>query len=264
MVSMILGFGAVAYIDYEYQTNGNTVLLWESDSDATPFLLTFGDSYTAFPGRPYDYQTQQWGYVSPAQQYTYNRTAVYTGNDTWSMSVNSTGFDHNYARQMWALPDLPSWIIESVNITTTLAGDSDMAIGVGILHLTPITEVGDTTEGTVVYSDALAGGVTDKIIAADVDLNTALRIYDYSNVVENTALGIEISVRDQDNDGWTGWSWVTNIEIYGQTVSEWSVSDSIYGALGGATILNLFVAAYMTDKIDLGGFTKVLKGKKEW
>ena len=106
MVVMLLNFGAVAYIDYEYDMNNQNVLLFESDSDMTFTQYDYSDT-VEFPERPYDFQTSQLALEYPVVTYgytQYNRTSVYSGNNTWALSLNDTNHESNYCRIVIALP----------------------------------------------------------------------------------------------------------------------------------------------------------------
>lgn len=259
MVSMLIGFSAVAYIDYEYQQNSEPVILFESDSDADTFKIDLPQS--TYPiGQFYDSQNSQMA-IQGTEYIQWNRTNVYTGNNTWAMGINGTGYDNNYIRMQFALPNLEDWIITSVNFTSTLSGDDIESYGVVIIHSESSITTYDSSQGTLVYQNTGITTETELDINQAVPTNLGLRIHDYAIEPLNDATGIEFFIYMEDMAD--SWSFEIDLEIWGEQISNWALSDSIFGALAGATTLNVLVMLYMNDSIDIGGFSKTLK-KKRW
>lgn len=265
MVSMLLGFVAVAYIDYEYQNNGDITLLWESDSstefssynhvnmESDWFDYSCNGQFVAFEPMPYSYCE-------------YNRTAVYSGNNTWTYSCNETFGDYrNYNTWVISLPNLKSWIITDMNITVSTPGDSGLELDFSIIYPIANELDRDRTDRltTRLYLDYSLTTDPTETYNYDVPLNKALEIFDSCNSNENIEPVLSLST--YDITPWGGiseYAYSISVEIYGEQVSGWSLSDSTFTALAGATCLNVVIVIYMTDEIDVGGYVKNIQKRR--
>lgn len=258
MVSMLLGFGAVAYIDYEYQNNGVSETLWVSDTDTT-----FASAeYTGEPTPYFDHlETSQ--RVSMSVFWQWNKTPVYQGLDTWAISLNDTGtsVDFNSGVIVIDYPNLENWLVEEIIINMTENNDDSYLLAIGFQHFAEagIDKYGANPSDAIYFDYGIGTGGWDNT-SYTIDTNLAISINNNANNNEQSILYI---IYGDDGANWDGWAWEFSIEIIGTQISDWSISDSIFGALAGATCLNVLVMVYMTDQVDLGGFKKALK-KRKW
>lgn len=267
LVSMLAGFGAVAYIDYEYSMNDMITQLYISDSDAefpvNSFIVRPKPAYA--PNYYWDVQNSLRCYDSSNNvHYQFNKTAVYQGNNSWVLNVNSTGLNHNQAFVFMEIPNMDDMIIDHVILNTTKNTDSDLLLTMTLAS----TEIGlwdyfnATDHQTTIFTNYGLGSDPHTYYDRNVSipLNTALEIYDKAQEWPQHVLIMGIS--DLSSDGLGAFAWEFTVEVRGHAVSDWAISDSIFGAIAGATVLNFVVAIYMTDQIDLGGYTHLLPGKR--
>jgi len=256
MVTMLLGFVAVAYIDYEFQNNGEPVLLYTTDSN-TKFVIFEYDN------EPVDYypDLRTCQRIAP-NHLQYNRTPVYEGGDSWVLGLNDTTEDFNTAVIVIELPDLHHWIINELVFNVTENNDDSYKFITQFIHNTPTTEGVwdlDTAISTTVRTNWHTGGQTWFNGTDTIALNDGIGIYNDANNNNVSLLFIQFY---DDGGNWDGWALHFKYEIWGVQVSGWNLNDSVFAALIASIILNVIVIVYMTDGFDMGKVTRVLKRRK--
>lgn len=261
-----IGFIGVYYVDAYYESNGTSVILWQTDSDANP------NRKIVYVNSPYE-QADYYGTVQiegetgiPYIFNVYNRTAVYTGNNTWTYAANETGGNYrNRAMYVFDLPNTENWIIKSVNYSFSTNGDSDLAFGLSIDY--PISNKIDYE------STYKKGTILDTVFSftpidnhyyrnLTVPLATSLDIVDNSVNIPNNSPVLTFYIDDVDADGLSAWAFTIDIEINGYPLDATSMNDQINLVIGGSAILNIIAVFFLTDEIDIGGFKKDLKKRR--
>lgn len=259
---LLIGFVGVYYVDAYYETNGDAVVLWESDSDAE---TNVGYTLTNTPYLTWDYAHtgQMVGWTgSPYVFETYNRTAVYTGNNTWTYSANETdGNYHNNARWIFEIPNIENWVIDSVNVSFSTNGDTDLQFSMAVNYPINYDVDYDRTEPRGTLIDAVYSFTpTDNYYFRNVSvpLATALDINNNVNNIEGVNPVFEFSMNG-GNDGLSAWAFSISIVINGYRIDTTSMIDQISIVIGISVCLNVIAIVYLTDEIDLGGYTKDIK-----
>ncbi len=254
MVVMLLGFGSIAYISKSYTVNGEYEALYITDSD-TEFGAIEYPSTNAYPSL----NTCQRGSIG-AERFQHNRTPVYQGNNSWVISINSTGYISNTGLFVINLPNTENWIIKNIVVNMTKNTDADIRVYGKLTSYS--TNLVSEQIYNIFYDDTSAHTVVGTTYNKNISipLNTAINIQNNANNKKNTIL--ELAYDDTLDDGIGAFAWELKIEVFGERIADWSINDTIFGALAGATALNILCAVYMTDAIDVGGFSKALKSKR--
>lgn len=261
---MLAGFGAVAYVSYDYDMAKETELLYTTDSSHNPT-----GEYYELVNAPF----LTWDYIatgqnsaftgSPYQFYTYNRTAVYSGNDTWTYSSNeTTGNFHNQARWLFPIENIENWVISSVNLSFSVPSDTDLEFAYSITY--PINN-------QIIYDDEYKSAVGFETIYSftptdnhyyrnySVPLTKALEILDSTRELDGIATPIfEFALTDKNNDGLGAFAFSMSVQIYGEKIDTWSISDTLAVVIAGSGIVNVSIAVLMLDSVDIGGYVRDL------
>lgn len=265
---MLAGFGAVAYVSYDYDLARESELVYTTNTDISP-----NGQYYDLVNAPFT----TWDYVStgqlsaftgsPYQFYTYNRTAVYSGNDTWTYSSNETlGNYHNNARWLFPIENIDNWIIHSVNLSFSTPSDTDLEFVYAINY--PIDNIVDyeaTYKRGVAFEHIYSFSPTDNHYYRNysVPLSTALEILDVSKELKDLASPVfEFSLVDKDKDGMSAFAFSMSIQIYGEKINTWSISDTLTMVIVGSGIVNVSIAVLMLDSVDIGGYVRDLPKKR--
>lgn len=264
VIGMLSGFGLVFAVDYYQDTNGNTESLYITDSNykTSTGMLETGTFPPYTLGNSYVYRDWAW---SVGEIIVYPKTAVYLGNNSWSMAINGSTASPSTNNAMFSidLPNLPSWLIETVNISLKISttdddlfiygffiyGESNVFTFPGIVaHVNNI----DT------FQTSSPNGYYNRTI--DLPLAKSVEIYDKAQ--EKSDMCFVLEVDDKNNDGFAPITITYTIEFTGEKISGWSTIDSITWALAGASIIGFAVTIMATDQFDIGGYIKDLPKRK--
>lgn len=265
-----IGFVGVAYVENLYNTEKKTELLWVSDSSMEFFNKPYGGDLVF---------ADIWFHNScirvkdASTYYQTNLTSVYMGNNTWVSSVPNSptiitsGSRHAIMR--FSMPNMANWLIQKININTTLNGDSDNKFSYGFDHTKPNVIEGKLSDP--IYSgdaigltlrNANVGSLTEYESDHTLNLLQSLEIYQDANDLIYTDDCFYMSVQDVDLLYLTNWIWEYSIEIYGEKINNISIIDNLSIVIGISIAVNVIAIVYMSDKIDLGGFVKHLPKRK--
>ena len=255
---MLAGFGAIAYVEYDYAQTTQPIQLFVSD-DNTVFPVI--PAYTDYNGW-YSLRNAQYERTNFDGLQT-NKTAVYAGNNTYVMSIDimNTLF-YKYATYVIELPELDNWLITSINLTTTLNIDTDLRSEIYIHHHTGDYDRTNPSHKTIVYQNNGEGGAEtykEKDIA--VPLSKAVEVYDGCQNQDVKAL--EFMLYDKDQNGFGAFSWEFSIEIHGEILSGWSSHDTVVAILVISGTANILIALVMTDGLDIGGYVRNLPKRRK-
>lgn len=270
MVGMLSGFGLVYAVDLYQDTNGNSVELWTTDSNLNH--PAYNVLHAPSGEWDVDYIQNSFNIWSTGvYSYQYNKTAVYLGNDTWTMTANGTaitsGSSLNYVAE---LPNIQSWLIKNITYKLRIdTPDNDIRIDTGVFF----TEA-DIYDSNLAQAERYQRIYTDQTIAFQTlypdhwynftvtpPLYETLNIHDLAQEKDEGALVIVIY--DSNFDGFSVLTLTLEITIHGEQISEWSTLDSIKWSLGGATVLGFGFAILATDQFDIGGFIKDLPSRQK-
>jgi hypothetical protein len=185
------------------------------------------------------------------------------------MSTNTTTFNYyNWAFYIIELPNVEDWIITDIWFNSSRPAENDLAMSMSIDYPDDDMLIDfDKPDilSTGIFADLSAGSGTgeDYERHTPVPLDTAIEIYDRAGQPDTSPIMTLGLGEYPPTDSFGDHAWTINFQIYGEQVSDWSLKDSVFGALAGTTALSLGVLVYMTDGIDLGGYTKVLR-RKRW
>lgn len=249
---MLAGFGAVAYVSEIYKGQANVITLFESDTN------------TEFPS----YDNDAIGYgnidtcmrISPIEK-QYNKTTVYTGNNTWVLAMNETTLNYVSGVIYIELPDIDNWILDTFILNMTENDDDSYYLRVSLMSFNLIDGL-ENTASTVITDlliDYKSGGDTWNNETIDVSLSQAVEIHNNANNLDKTLIRIHYY---DDGANYNAFAWEFSIKITGEQLTGWSIIDSLSTVLIIATVVNFTIAIYMTDGVDVGGYVKKLKKPK--
>lgn len=247
MLSSVIGVYAV---NYEWEQNFPTEKLFDTDQNLNFAIL----DYVNEPDPYYtDIQTSQRAKAG-AEYFQWNRTPIYSGNETWSINVNSTGdsIEDNFVIFAFEIPNADDFIINYININTSKNSDSDLDMRMQFFF-PEINGKWDYEEGirTSVFIDTAVGSVSGTEYEKNVSmsLNQAIEI---NNKASNSAKTIAyLTFADSSHDGIGAFAFSINIEIHGQKQSEISITDTIAWVMGGICVIMGFATVYIWDGIDI-------------
>lgn len=269
---LMLGYTGVWYVDSYHQPTTEPSVIWETDSD-----VVFGQYTKENIGYStwVDTQTSQnvgFNTQIPFSFYSYNRTAVYQGNNSYAVSFNTT--TTSYACNniiVMELPNADEFIITSINYSFTYSGESDIILSSGVSYTDGITNIMDyavsppNLRNTNIFADYEPADIefVDGVWynrTIDVPLVKGLEISDNA-VGKNTF--IELGFADSVGDGIAGHVCNFKIEITGENVSTYSKGNIVDLIVGISIIANIFVIIYLTDEIDIGGYVKDIRKRRK-
>lgn len=262
MIVMLSGFISVAVISEVYETENVSELLYETNTD-TEFLTI---ERTGYPFLNYELMSTGKFYntFSPTTFHNITKIPVYTGNNTWGFSSNYSNV-RCYSQYVIELPNLPSWLIHSINITTTHPGDSDMLAAARIISVKNtgiVNYIDDVSQVNAIYSSNAIESAPTSIFEMDIDIPLSQSLDIYSTANEKVQHMLVFQIIDEDFDGMTDFAFNINVEIHGEVLTGWTVTDSI-------TVSNIFFGtlAILTgimalDEFDIGGYVRNLPKKK--
>lgn len=256
-IVLSIGFIGVWYVEAYYDLNGDWDLLFETDSETEFPIIEYGESY---PTVYYPSLRNSQRELRGSDYLQYNRTAVYSGNNTYSMAVNSTDGNRNTVAYLIEIPNANRWTISNLIINMTRNTDTDINFEISFIHWNTVLEDDDLE--TDIYLSYGIGSATgeDYNLNRSIPLESAIELYDNANAYSNTAL--YITYADQDFDGLTGFAWEMKVTIYGEQLTGWSKLDSVNLAIGFADGILIVACVFLTDAIDVGGFVRDLPKRK--
>ena len=258
VIAILIGFYMVSLVSASFESAEGNITLFKSDS-STNFIKLEREGYI----------TPYWANMSSSVNleeggnfYTYDKTPVYLGNDTWSMSCNDTlTGQRGFYYYVIELPNMENWLISEVIINQTTNADSDLRFDVRIISAETLNTFVNGQPVNHILTDNSAGGSSlfmNETI--DIDLATSLDIYD--NAINGVQNYIVIAQDDISDDGLTGFAWNIEIEIIGQNQATYNIIQQLNLVMGIANTINICVIVFMTDEIDLGGFVNDIPNKK--
>lgn len=246
-VLMLTGFVGVYAVDYEWKQNYPSERLFITDGDTQFVTIDYDPDSYPDPYYP-DLQTCQRELLSgtPMQ---YNRTAVYTGNNTYSIAVNETSGSSNSALMVMEIPNVENWIMSDIWINMSKNTDPDITLSATLIYYDDIHIY--TNPSDQIYLNYAVGSTTgtDYETHLSIPLATALSINNNANQFDNVAL--MVIFKDKDNDGLSAFAWEMTLTIDGQKTSDMSIADTVSWVLGGSVVINIIAIAYMTDGLDI-------------
>lgn len=248
---LIGGFVGVWYVDAYYE-DGNSTLLFESDSNTEFGSYNFVGNPTYFPSLK-TCQRISTNYLQ------YNRTPAYIGNNTYLISLNDTNANFNSGYIVIDMPNLDSWIIDKIIVNSTENDDpSYRFISSFISSPLPAWNL-DKNVGVSVIDFYGAGGNNWINTTETVSLTEGLEIYQNA---QGTQSILAIQFYDDGAD-WNGFAWEFHIEIYGEKITGWSKLDATNLVIASCGTINIIVGIFMTDQIDVGGYVKDLQKRRK-
>lgn len=257
-----LAFVGAAYVD-NYMNGQNTVLLWDTD-DTTEFG-SFEQINT--PSSTYDFvatgQNAKFGSV----WLSWNRTAVYLGNETWACSFNTTeGPNGNINVIVLEIPDLENMIIDNIVYNITTNGEPDNVIISTFGLVDSATNIMDHDNGPVEIINFIDGAPPDPLYidgiwynrTVDMDLQDSIGLYQALNNGKKGYLMIFYG-EDPAAGDFDGWACKFKVEVYGERVTGWSKVDTVNLVIGLSIMCNVIAAIYIQDQYDVGGYVKDIK-----
>jgi hypothetical protein len=265
--SLMMGFVGVYVVQAYYDTELTPETVFESDSD-----LEFGqhDYGLGYPiNWYYDVQTA-YKILNGADFFQYNKTAVYTGNNSWQTSVNTSTVSgvgtSNAFDWVMNFPNLDRFVIDNLTVSLRYPVMPDSFVGIYVIHFPTLTGYTEDSpiKQTLLYSDISAQTTQTSLgwynKTLDIDLTDSLRIYDIAQETDNWFLFM--TIQDKNKDGFSEGVMSINFEMNAQQISGWSIIDSLTSVIGGAFILNIIVAIFMLDAYDIGGYVRDLPNRK--
>lgn len=253
-----LGFVGVWYVDT--YTNGNEIpeTLYSTDSDVIFSNFTLSD----FPYSTWDYLITGRYVKSGSDFLIYEKTPVYSGNDTWLINSNYSA-NGQMVQYVFNVPNLENWLITSINFTTSIPTDSDLRIAMGFIHEDDSDISYDNQITNLLYNsnevESETGSTFTKNLA--IPLNTALDINSHAN--NRPIHTMQFQMLDDDLDGGLDFAFSLTLQIKGTRIDATSTIDQINYVVGASVGINLIAIVYLTDQFDVGGYTKALKkGRK--
>jgi len=255
---MLAGFGAVAYVSELYNTNRQIDVLFETNSN-TDF-----PSYEYINTPTYYYSTDQTSQRATDGIYVFqhNKTPIYSGNNTWAISVNATGYSSNTAVYIMEIPNANNFQINYIDFEMSKNLDSDINLYVGFEFFNGNTIDVELIQDNRIFIDNNVGLISGTEYNKNISLalSDSIEIYQSANNNEHTLMYIYYV--DADSDNFTPFAWEISTTIYGEQITGWSINDSIIAVLIISTIANIIIGIYMTDSIDIGGYVKDLRKQK--
>lgn len=257
MLTIITGFYAVHYVADNYENGSDSTLVFTSDS---------GINFPTIEKLAYPYETPD-NFTTALElhdgipYFSYPKTPVYLGSETWSISINSTSASKDgSAFYVIELPNLENYLIDEITINQTKNNDADLKCGVSIISVNDDTfTFGDPI--SQIFSTNSAGSSSDYYnLSLDLSLGEALDVYDLAQGKERHF--IRVNLADQLDDGMSAWAWEIEITITGKQIAQYNLPQQISMALLGSIILNVIVMVYMTDSVDWGGYVNDIPDKK--
>lgn len=246
MLYLISGVAGVFAIDYEWNNNFPTENLFELDDNANFPIVAQDDTFPT--NYYYDLQTSQRVYKD-SYPFQFNRTAIWLGNNTYSMAVNTTDGADNSAYYVVSIPNLKSWTISDLFVNMSKNTDPDLTFTVAIYHYN--SQLSYTDPINTIFQSTTVGSVsgTEYSTHYSIPLGTAISIADNANEYTNSVL--VISIRDSSHDGLTGYAWTMDLEIHGQKISNVSITDTAAWVLIALIVIGWLMIYYIADKNDL-------------
>lgn len=268
---IVLGFSGVAYVSYQFETADEAELLYITNANTEFVNVGYADSLIY--SNAWYYNTCQRMKYDPNTYTQDNKTMLYVGNNSYSTAVLAVAphvdLVSNKMIVRIVLPELDNYLINTIVVNSTLpTGSVEWGLSANT-HATPHAArpndpvySADDSGATSIYVAAIAvtpGETLNEEI--DLSLTTSLDIYDKAQEKVQHALEFSLGPSGADKS-MPAYDLVFSIEIWGTNMAAWTVQDSIVAILASATLLNIIVAIYATDAIDIGGFTRTLKRKK--
>jgi len=251
-IVVISGFFATYLTATYYDGQSESSVLFETDTNTNFGFLEF--EKVAPVTDYYDYYRNGVYQVIGGEYNVYNKTAVYSGNETWSISSNATSIN-SATIMIVEIPNLDEWIIESVNISCTKSLDTDITFIIDIYSLEDLTiKSSGETGGTNIFTDSGIGNNPNSKFWQNITVaqSTALNVYDKSQ--DNNNHYIVVQFVDKDKDGMEEFTMSLNLEIHGKATTEFNLQGALMIGLGFAIFLKTIVFIFMFDSIDIGGY----------
>lgn len=256
---MISGFAGVYYVSAEYEAREYDLAepVWNSDTDMLFQELDTTASTTGFP-QPYglgSFSATGSDSNNPVSMTGNNATAVYTGNNTWSMGMTGFVGDTTPLTYMWhhypvVIEGASSFIADKINISFTMAGDTYQ-------HVKILVGANNNPEragfvGLKYFTLYEADEHTETEFSQSFDLSTFQKMlwYDACNNADEPI--IVIYIFGDSADGISSYAMELSIAITGVPTLTWTLQDSINLVLSLSIALNVVGAVYLTDGVDWG------------
>jgi hypothetical protein len=155
------------------------------------------------------------------------------------------------------IPEAKTFIAEEIEITISLPGEPILfTLGIGGYDI-PQSLI--ATPG-VILSNQIAYSIDS--YGATYTLSDYQKLAWYNSATQSDMPAMTIYIYDPYNvrDGLSSYALDLTINITGQTITTWSLQDSVNVVIGGSIALNGFVMVYMSDAVDFGGRKKDLRG----
>ena len=270
---MVSGFVGVFAIGEYYEANTSTTaeIMWESDSNLEFQTLDtsrhVSDLYKNLPN-PYGVGTFKQTVVGSVSFYEQNNcTPVYTGNNTWAMTMTGwlpdiPDYTNGWHHLPILIPNANSFIAETIDVSFTMAGDVDQYVQI-LLGSNVNPEHPDLigVDFTVLYPETAHFGET--LFEQTFDLTTFQKLEWFGESQNKDDIGMWIYIREGDTtDGLSSFAMEFSISVTGVPSLTWSLQDSMNIWLGFCVIINIGLIIYLSDVVDFQAVRKDLPKRK--
>lgn len=253
---MVIGFALVYYVEAEFNDDTEDIVLFSSDTNANFLTITETSSSV------WDERTTGLYSVIGSSYFTYDKSPVYIGNDTWTISSNVTT-DSSFIQYMMELPDMDNWIMKNITLNITIPDDTDLTLFVYVYSGISENVVSATDGETQVFLDYGLSAPTNEYYNRTIDLSLAESVDLYDKAQSGVQHYIGIIIKDANLDGFdNAFSFNMRCEIVGENVETFSLNDTIVMVLIISVSMKLVTMLYMTDSIDIGGMFNDIPDKR--
>jgi hypothetical protein len=264
LVGILLStFLMVFAVDYYYTNQNGTGEIVEL------FTTDVNQEYPHYNYDPVGLPSPFWDSIATGQFHAvlpnfwqFNRTPAYLGNNTWSISVNDTGqaVAPQFVQVVMPIDNLPNMIITEMVVNITLNADADLLVEGTAQHFNEPQDQTDSTRATLLFNDALAGGITFYNRSYPISLTNSLRIFDISQETDTNL--IVFIIADLNGDGLSAWACQWKVTLYGRSTLGWTEQTTIAVVLLLGTAFNLIGGWFALDQNDWGKDVKDIPPKR--